>query len=69
MTYVYEASRVVAEAAASWSLCQRWLTACWQGRVTAVLSELRDWRTLHPSPPDEKLADNDGRAIVAKATR
>jgi hypothetical protein len=32
MTYVYEASQVVAEDEASaWSLCQRWLESCWQG--------------------------------------
>ena len=67
MTYVYEASRVVAEEDASWPLCQRWLEACWQGQVTSVLAELRVWQALHPSPPDEKLADNDGRTMVSKA--
>ncbi|MBW3599086.1 MAG: LysR family transcriptional regulator, partial [Planctomycetes bacterium] len=43
------------------------LTDCWQGRVSQVLDELRRWQALHPSPPDEKLSDNDGRAIVSAA--
>lgn len=67
-TYVYEASRVVAgNEAETWLLCLRWLQACWQGQVSSVLEELRDWQTLHPSPPGEKLADTDGRAIVSRA--
>ena len=67
-TYVYEASRVVAGSATeAWRLCQCWLQACWQGQVSLVLAELRDWQTLHPSPPGEKLADTNGRAIVSKA--
>jgi len=67
-TYVYEASRVVAGSEAeAWLLCLRWLQACWQGQVSWVLEELRDWQTLRPSPPGEKLADTDGRAIVSKA--
>ena len=68
MTYVYEASRVVAaDDEAAWSLCHRWLEACWQGRVSSVLEELRGWQAWHPSPPGEKLPDNDGRAIVSKS--
>ena len=67
-TYVYEASRVVAGSdAKAWPLCVRWLQACWQGQVSLVLEELRDWQASHPSPPDEKLADTDGRTIVKKA--
>ena len=68
MTYVYEASQVVADDEASaWSLCQRWLEWCWQGRVSLVLEELRSWQALHPSPDEEKLPDNDGRSIVTKS--
>lgn len=67
-TYVYEASRVVADDEdVAWRLCQRWLEACWQGRVSLVLEELRAWQALHPSPPEETLADNDGRVIVSKS--
>ena len=66
-TYVYEASRVVADDEdAAWRLCQRWLEACWQGRVSWVLEELRAWQALHPSP-EETWADNDRRAIVSKS--
>jgi hypothetical protein len=69
MTYIYEASRVVASEGDSWALCVRSLEACWLGQVSSVLAELRRWQSLHPSPPGEKLADTDGRTIVAKAVR
>jgi hypothetical protein len=69
MTYIYEASRVVASEGGSWALCVRSLEACWLGQVSSVLADLRRWQSLHPSPPGEKLADTDGRAIVAKAVR
>jgi hypothetical protein len=69
MTYIYESSRVVASKGGEgeWALCLRWLTACWQGQVSRVLEELRHWQMLNPSPPDEKLAETDARAIVSKA--
>jgi len=67
MTYIYEASRVVASKGDAWTLCVRWLEACWLGQVSSVIAELRRWQALHPSPPGEKLVDTDGRAIVAKA--
>jgi len=67
-TYVYEASRVVADdEQAAWRLCRRWLEAVWQGRVSSVLEELRAWQALHPLPPEETLADNDRRVIVSKS--
>jgi len=67
MTYIFEASRVVDSEGDGWNLCERWLEASWQGNVTSVIEELRHWQTLHPSPPDEKLAKADGRRIVARA--
>jgi hypothetical protein len=67
-TYVYEVSRVVAaDTASAWLLCQRWLKACWQGRVSSVLEELRDWQASHPMPPGEELPDHDVRVIVSKS--
>ncbi len=69
-TYVYEASRVVADdEEVAESLCVRWLEACWQGQVCLVLEELRAWQAIHPRPPDEKLSESDGRAIVSKSVR
>ena len=69
-TYIYEASRVVAgDEETAGALCVRWLEACWLGRVSLVLEELQAWQVLHPSPADEKLPDNDGRAIVSKSLR
>jgi hypothetical protein len=67
MTYIYEASRIVASEGDEWALCMRWLTACWQGQVSLVLEELHCWQALHPSPPDEKLAASDSREIVRKS--
>jgi hypothetical protein len=67
-TYVYEASRVVAgDEEQAWPLCVRWLQACWEGRVSSVLAEFRNWQASHPTAPDEKLAETDGRAIVSRA--
>jgi len=67
MSYIFEASRVVDPEDDSWALCEGWLKASWQGNVTLVLEELRRWQALHPSPAGEKLANTDGRSIVARA--
>ena len=67
MTYIFEASRVVDSTGEGWGLCERWLEASWKGNVSLVLGELRHWQTLHPSPAGEKLAETDGRFIVARA--
>ena len=67
MTYIFEASRVVASDGDEWALCERWLEASWRGKVASVLEELRRWQATHPSPPGESLAKTDGRSIVARA--
>lgn len=67
MSYIFEASRVVDPKDDGWALCESWLKASWQGNVTLVLKELRRWQALHPSPEGEKLANTDGRSIVARA--
>lgn len=67
MSYIFEASRVVDPKDDGWALCESWLKASWQGNVTSVLKELRRWQALHPSPEGEKLANTDGRSIVARA--
>lgn len=65
LTYLYEASRVMAGSGDAWDLYVRWANDCWQGRAASVLEQLQQWQADHPSPP-EKLPDNDARAIIAK---
>jgi hypothetical protein len=61
--YVYDAAKVLAPED-PWPLHLRATTACWQGRVSDFLDELRTWQVAHPMPPDQKLPDEDPRAIV-----
>jgi hypothetical protein len=61
--YVYDAAKVLAPDD-PWPLHLRATTACWQGRVSEFLDELRTWQAAHPKPSDHKLADDDPRAIV-----
>jgi hypothetical protein len=61
--YVYDAAKVLAPDD-PWPLHLRATTACWQGRVSEFLDELRTWQTAHPKPSDQKLADDDPRAII-----
>jgi hypothetical protein len=61
--YVYDAATVLA-ADDPWPLHLRASTACWQGRVSDFLGELRAWQAEHPAPSDQKLPDDDPRAIV-----
>jgi hypothetical protein len=53
-----------------WAQYLEWLRACWQGRVSAVLAELRLWQERLGKPPtDEELAEFDPRRLVAEALR
>jgi hypothetical protein len=61
--YVYDAAKVLTPED-PWPLHLRATTACWQGRVSDFLDELRTWQAAHPKPPDQKLPDEDPRAIV-----
>lgn len=61
--YVYDAAKVLSPGD-PWPMYLRATTACWQGRVADVLSELRAWQAAHPALPDEKLPDDDPRSIV-----
>jgi hypothetical protein len=61
--YVYDAAKVLAPDD-PWPLHLLATTACWQGRVSDFLNELRRWQAAHPTPLDQKLADDDPRAIV-----
>ena len=64
--YVYDAAMVLAPED-PWPLHLRATTACWQGRVSDFLNELRTWQVAHPMPPDQKLPDEDPRSIVQTA--
>lgn len=61
--YVHDAAEVLAPDD-PWPLHLRATTACWQGRASDFLNELRAWQAAHPVPPDQRLADDDPRSIV-----
>ena len=63
--YVYDAAQVLSPDD-PWSLYLRATTACWQGRVTDVLSELRAWEAAHPTLSNETLAEDNPRSIVRR---
>lgn len=51
-----------------WSLYLAWLQACWQGRVRAVIEELRPWQDRLGKPPvNEEIGEFDPRRLVAEA--
>jgi hypothetical protein len=66
--YLYKAAQALgAEESARWSLYERWVGACWQGRVGEVVAE---W-TVHQEavgrpPPGEELPATDVRRVVAE---
>ena len=61
--YVYDAATVLMPED-PWPLHLRASEACWQGRVSDFLNELRTWQVAHPIPWDQKLAAGDPRSIV-----
>jgi hypothetical protein len=63
--YVYDAAKVLAPAD-PWPIYLRAATACWQGRVADFLSELRAWQAAHPTPPEQKLPEDDPRSVVQR---
>lgn len=65
LSYVYDAAKILAPTN-PWPLYLRAATACWQGRVADFLNALRAWQAAHPTPPGEKLPDDDPRSIVQK---
>lgn len=66
VTYLYDAAGAVTSSwAAQWEQYTSWMTAVWQGRIGAVIAELRDWQS-RLGPPEKTTPDNDSRAIVAK---
>jgi len=68
LSYLYLAATAIAVAEAErWSLYLSWMTACWQGRVSAVLAELRQRQALlGPGPPGTELPDSDPRLVLER---
>ena len=59
LCYLYSAAwAVTGEVTTCWQQYERWLTACWQGRVSEVLTELTAWQErLGRPPPDADVRD------------
>ena len=65
VTYLYDAAgAVTSNAAAHWEQYESWMSACWQGRVASVISELREWQT-RLGPTTKETPDNAPSAIIA----
>ena len=64
--HVYAAARCVRNnEEAIWQIHLQWTTACWQGRVREVISQLRaEQQQIGEPPPD--AAENDPRKIIAE---
>jgi hypothetical protein len=69
LSYLYVAATAVARSPAErWELYQGWMTACWQGHVAEVLTDLGQWqKRLGPLLPEEKPPGSDARVVVGKA--
>jgi hypothetical protein len=69
LCYVYLASWAVGGTEAQqWPLYERWLRACWQGRVAEVIAELACAQQRLGVPPEgEELDPKDPRRLVAEA--
>jgi hypothetical protein len=66
VSYLYEAAGAITSSfAAQWEQYVEWLRACWQGRVAAVLVELRSWLDRLGKPPDTP-PPNDPGSVVAR---
>ena len=67
LCYLYPAAwAVAADEPARWAQFERWMTACWQGRVDEVLAELVCWQERLGRPPPE-AEPQDPRRVVAEA--
>lgn len=67
LCYLYPAAWAVADdEPARWAQFEAWMTACWQGRVDAVLAELVCWQERLGRPPPE-AEPHDRRRVVAEA--
>ncbi len=69
LAYLYAAAtELSSDVKERWALYVSWMTGCWQGRVAAVVAELRRHaERWGPDPPPAKLPDTDPRVIVGRA--
>jgi len=69
LCYVYSAAYGVGDSEAQrWSIYEKWLWACWQGRVQEVIEELDlAQKKVGVVPDGEKLDKKDPRRLVADA--
>jgi hypothetical protein len=66
--YLFGAAQAVGAEGERWSLYLRWLRACWQGQVAAVLDEMAvAQERLGRPPPGEALDATDPRRVLAEA--
>jgi len=67
LSYVYLAAKAVCTSSDEhWETYLRWASACWQGNVETVITELTRWRDhLGLILDDEKLPKTDPRKVVA----
>jgi hypothetical protein len=71
LSYVYMTSKACSQTSdESWERYVRWMTACWQGRVDAVLVEMRqEQQKLQQrlGEADGKLSSSDPREVVRRS--
>jgi hypothetical protein len=66
LSYLFLVAKAVHQKAEdAWDQYLVWMRGCWQGDVSAVLEELRQWQSKLGEPPEE-ASDNDPRQVVAR---
>ena len=66
VTYLYDvATSVTNSYAAQWEQYIEWVTACWKGKIGAVIIDLHGWQS-RLGLPEKDAPDNDPRQIVSK---
>jgi len=67
LCYLYTAAWAVQpETAAHWQQYESWMTACWQGRVAEVVTELALWQERLGRPPPE-AEPRDPRQLIQES--
>ncbi len=47
----------------AWGMCDRWLTSCWQGHVSDIITELKTWQSQNPLPPNDETSNNESAVL------